>query len=73
MSGNISTLFQCHYQTNGFKLNVSSNIIIQNEKAFFTTVSNTQECVEKRGRRPTFLTTSRCFETVVKNYYEFFI
>ena len=30
-------------------------------------------CVEKRGRRQSFLTTSMCFETVVKNYFDFFI
>ena len=27
----------------------------------------------KTPSRPSFLTTSRCFETVVKNYFEFFI
>ena len=30
---------------------------------------NTEKCVEKR----VFLTTSRCFETMVNNYFEFFI
>ena len=48
--------------------------IRKNEKAFFTTVSKQRDrCAEKRGRRPSFLTTTRCFETVVKNNFEFFI
>ena len=42
------------------------------EDASSNFVQNDEKC-EKRGRWPSFLTTSRCFETVVKHYFEFFI
>ena len=47
--------------------------IYRTRKRSLPRYQNTEKCVEKRGRRPRFLTTSRCFETVVKNYFEFFI
>ena len=47
--------------------------IYRTRKRSLPRYQNTEKCVEKRGRRPSFLTTSRCFETVVKNYFEFFI
>ena len=47
--------------------------IYRTRKRCLPRYQNTKKCVEKRGRRPSFLTTSKCFETVVKNYFEFFI
>ena len=47
--------------------------IYRTRKRSLPRYQNTEKCVEKRGRRPSFLTTSRCFENVVKNYFEFFI
>ena len=47
--------------------------IYRTRKRSLPRYQNTEKCVEKRGHRPSFLTTSRCFETMVKNYFEFFI
>ena len=40
--------------------------IYRTRKRSLPRYQNAEKCVEKRGRRPSFLTTSRCFETVVK-------
>ena len=47
--------------------------IYRTRKRSLPRYENAEKC-EKRGRRPSFFNNfPRCFETVVKNYFEFFI
>ena len=52
---------------------LSSCNIYRTRKRSLPRYQNTVKCVEKRGRRHSFLTNSRCFEILIKNYFKFFM